>query len=244
MNTSSTVARLFAFSLVAGVAGTGPAWAQAGTQQTMPDSNQGASQETSQGASQTNNGASQAAPTQGMPMRQGGMMRGMMPGMAPGRGMGGPGQGGPGQVGSGQGMGCMGQGMGAGGNMPAMMHMMHERMAHGEMGGPMGMMHFDHIEGRIAFLHAELGITDAQQSQWTAFADALRKQAQAMRGQMMHGGMPQNLPDLLTRQEQMLSARLDALKAIEGPARALYAALSPDQQKKANTRMFHHMGGM
>ncbi|HQT76212.1 MAG TPA: Spy/CpxP family protein refolding chaperone [Rhodopila sp.] len=215
MNTSRTIARLLALTLATGTVGMGTAWAQS---------------DTDQGASQSNGGSSQTAPTQGMPMRQGGMMPGM------GKGMGGSG------MGAGQGMGG-GQGM-MGGGMPAMMHMMHERMARGDMGGPMGMMRFDHIEGRIAFLHAELDITDAQQTVWNTFADALRKQAGAMRGQMRQGGMPQNWPDMMARQEHMLSARLDAIKAIEEPVRALYAALSPDQQKKADALMCRPMGWM
>src|SRR6516164_7300947 len=40
-------------------------------------------------------------------------------------------------------------------------------------GGMMGMMGMaGHVEGRIAFLKAELKITDAQTSAWNAFADA------------------------------------------------------------------------
>lgn len=139
-----------------------------------------------------------------------------------------------------------------GGNMQQMMGMMQMmehigQMGREEMGGPMGMMRFDHIEGRIAFLRAELGITDAQQPQWDAFADALRKQAstmRTMRTQMMQGGMPTNWLDRLTRHERMLSARLDAMKAIEGPARALYGVLSPEQQSKADNLMGRPMGGM
>ena len=37
-----------------------------------------------------------------------------------------------------------------------------------------------HIEGRIAFLKAELKITDAQQPLWNAVADAMRASAQDM----------------------------------------------------------------
>ncbi len=129
-----------------------------------------------------------------------------------------------------------------GGDMQPMMHMMQERMAGEQMGGPMGMMGSEHIEGRIAFLRAELGITDTQQAQWTTFADALRTQAEnmkAMRGQMMQGGMPASWPDRLALEEHMLSGRLDALKAIAAPGRALYTALSVEQQKKADELMGH-----
>jgi uncharacterized small protein (DUF1192 family) len=131
--------------------------------------------------------------------------------------------------------------------MMRMMQGMHERMAQGEMGGQMGMMRLDHIEGRIAVLKAELGITEAQQPQWNAFADALRAQAgkmQPMHAQMMQGGMPQTWPDRLTFMEHMLSAGLDAVKAMEEPVRALYAVLSPEQQNKANELVGHRMGGM
>jgi hypothetical protein len=43
------------------------------------------------------------------------------------------------------------------------------------MMGMMGMA--DHIEGRIAFLKAELKITDTQLTQWNEFADVLRANA-------------------------------------------------------------------
>jgi hypothetical protein len=149
---------------------------------------------------------------------------------------------------SGQG-GMMDSGQGGmmGGDMQPMMRMMHERMAREEMDGPMGMMHLDHIEGRIAFLKTELGITDAQKPQWDAFADALRTQAgrmKSVREEIMQGRAPETWPDLLGREEHMLLVRVNALKAIEEPARALYAALSPEQQKKANELMRHPMGGL
>jgi LTXXQ motif family protein len=137
-----------------------------------------------------------------------------------------------------------------GGDMPQMMRMlqmMRAQMAHEDMGGPMGMMGFEHVEGRIAFLRAELGITDAQQPQWNAFAEARRAQATTMRTmheQMTRGGVPDSWPDRLARQERILSTRLDAVKAIEGPARALYATLSPEQQKRADDLLGRPRGGI
>jgi LTXXQ motif family protein len=67
---------------------------------------------------------------------------------------------------------------------------MQPRMPDGMMGsGMMGMMG-EHVEGRIAFLRAELKITDAQVPQWNTFADALRANAKRM-GEMRNtmGGM-------------------------------------------------------
>ena len=139
---------------------------------------------------------------------------------------------------------------GMGGNMQPMMpmmQMMRERMAE-HMESRMGwMIPLEHVKGHIAFLKAELGITDAQQPQWSAFADALQTQALNMRTmheQMMKGGMPTTWPERLAHQEQMLSARLAAVKAIQAPARALYSVLSPEQEKKADELLGGPMGMM
>jgi LTXXQ motif family protein len=133
------------------------------------------------------------------------------------------------------------------GDMPQMMHMMRAQMAHEDMGGPIGVMGFEHVEGCIAFLRAELGITDAQQPQWNCLRQALRVQATTMRAireRMTQGGVPDSWPDRLARQERILSTRLDAVETIEGPALSLYAALSPEQQKKADDLLGRPMGGI
>ena len=126
---------------------------------------------------------------------------------------------------------------------PGMMSMMRPMMMgqQGAMGLP-----FEHVEGRIAFLKAELKITDAQAPQWNAFADTLRSNAkayQAMHEQMTKGGMPSAWPDRLTVQQKSLATRLDALKAIEAAAKPLYAALS-DEQKKVADQLFAGPMGM
>lgn len=138
--------------------------------------------------------------------------------------------------------GMMGQQDGQSGMMGAMMPMMRQMMTGpmmmGGMMGGMGMP-FEHVEGRIAFLKAELRITDAQKQAWEAFADALRANAraqQAMHEQMSKGGMPATWPDRLTLQQKALSVRLDALKTLEAAAKPLYAVLS-DEQKKAADRL-------
>jgi LTXXQ motif family protein len=48
----------------------------------------------------------------------------------------------------------------------------------------------------------------------------------------------------MMRMMQMMQERMNAVKAIGAPARALYTALSPDQQKKADALTGHGMGGM
>ena len=133
-----------------------------------------------------------------------------------------------------------------GGDMGRMMSMMSMMgMAQGSDG--MGMMPFDHIEGRIAFYKAELGITDAQLPQWNAFADALRNSAKGMQTAMataMQGGMPATAPARADAMVQMMSARLDAMKATAAASKALYAALTDAQKKTADELMAEHIMGM
>src|SRR5208337_2677692 len=73
-------------------------------------------------------------------------------------------------------------GMGAmmGGGVGRMMQM----MGGGMMGGGTTMAPFSHIEGRIAFLKAELAVTDAQPPQWNAFAGAYPGNAKVMHHSM------------------------------------------------------------
>lgn len=142
----------------------------------------------------------------------------------------------PGQGMMGQGM--MGPGMQGGMMMcPGMMDMpMMQGMRSGMMMGGPG----QHIEGRIAFLKTELGITPEQEEVWSAYADALREAATSMQGmhdQMMSGGMPATLPERLEWHDQMMSSRLEALKALRAAAVPLYNALSPEQKQTADALM-------
>jgi hypothetical protein len=127
-------------------------------------------------------------------------------------------------------------------SMPNMMEMM-RAMGAGMGGMPM----IDRIEGRVAFLRAELKITDAQASAWNVFADALRTNAQklgAVRASMMPGpGMqPQPLTERLDRQEQWLAARLEGTRTIKSAFTNLYGTLSDDQKKTADELLAPHMG--
>ncbi|MBP2311821.1 Spy/CpxP family protein refolding chaperone [Azospirillum soli] len=139
----------------------------------------------------------------------------------------------------------MGQQDGQSGMMgPGMMSMMRPMMMgqQGAMGLP-----FEHVEGRIAFLKAELKITDAQAPQWNAFADTLRANAkahQAMHEQMTKGGLPSAWPDRLTLQQKALSTRLEALKALETAAKPLYAVLTDEQKTLADRLLTGPMGMM
>lgn len=117
---------------------------------------------------------------------------------------------------------------------PGMMSMMSMMASMGQMMAP------EHIEGRLAFLRTELGITEAQQPLWLAFADALRANAHSMAGAMAGmQDMPQPpgqaaLPQRVELQERMLAARLDGLRQISAALQPLYAALDDAQKQIAD----------
>ncbi len=127
---------------------------------------------------------------------------------------------------------------GTSGNMP-MMGMMQMMMGQSGMAG--------HAEGRIAFLKAELKITDPQQPLWNVVADAMRANANDMadmpHGMAMMGGSG-TLPEKLAAHEKMLATHLDGLRKLRTAFDPLYAALNADQKKTADSLMIGPMGVM
>ena len=123
------------------------------------------------------------------------------------------------------------------------------------MMGDMPMMNMmgpaiDRIEGRIAFLRAELNITEAQASAWNAFADAMRTNAKKLaevRASMMarlDAGQQQapTMAERLDQQERSLLARLEGIRALKSAVTNLYGALSEDQKKTANELLAPQIG--
>ena len=137
-------------------------------------------------------------------------------------------------------MGCM--------NMMNMMQMMNMMPIMG--GGSPGMGMIDRVEGRIAFLRAELKITDAQDRAWNIFAEALRANARtlgAARGAMMGRmgpGQTQTLTQLFDTQERWLTTRLEGTRTLKTAFSGLYASLSAEQKKTADEILAPHMGLM
>lgn len=105
------------------------------------------------------------------------------------------------------------------------------------MGGPR-----QHIEGRLAFLKAELKITPQQEQVWSVYADSARASASSMQG--MHdqmtssGNKSSTLPERMQWHEQMMSSRLEGLKNLRLTAVPLYNALSPEQKQIADNLMW------
>jgi hypothetical protein len=139
----------------------------------------------------------------------------------------------------------MGHGTGRGGAM-----MGHQGMGRG-MGGGHGSIcgkMTTHVEGRLAFLKAELAITSEQDSLWNDYAAAVRDNAKSVAtrcSSMMSQGdaSKQSLPDRVDAQEQFVAARLDALRAVSKALKPLYGALS-DTQKQLADELIRSSTGM
>ncbi|WP_158322778.1 Spy/CpxP family protein refolding chaperone [Acidisphaera rubrifaciens] len=127
-------------------------------------------------------------------------------------------------------------------------------MAAREAGCAGAMPRLDHIEGRIAYMKAELGLTPQQLPAWDAMAAALR-QAATHASEMTPGhtgaaagagmaGADDAWPQRMAAAAQLLSARADMLRALAGPARDLYAVLSPAQRAMADQMTGTAPGGV
>jgi hypothetical protein len=91
--------------------------------------------------------------------------------------------------------------------------------------------------GRIAFLKAELGITDPQRSAWEDYAAALNKNLesmQSMRQTMMKMTEAKSPVERVDTRMSMLESRLSALKEIKPKLTTLYNALDDAQKNKAD----------
>lgn len=138
----------------------------------------------------------------------------------------------------------MGQGMGGGGHM---MGGMRRGMGMGGGAGSICGRMTAHVEGRLAFLKAELAITSEQESLWNDYAAAVRDNAKSVASRcssmMKEGEAKQSLPERLDAQEQFVAARLDALRAVSKALKPLYGALS-DTQKQLADELIRSSTGM
>ena len=146
-------------------------------------------------------------------------------------------------AGQGMGPGMMGQGMMGRGMMGS--GQMGQGYGRGMMGG-CGMMgsggdYGTYLDGRIAFLKAELKITADQETAWSEYADAMRTNSQtmvSMRGTMMqmfrNGGQDRSVVDMLDFRIEAMKARLETLQELKPATEKLYNALSDEQKKTAD----------
>ena len=150
-------------------------------------------------------------------------------------------------------MGGMGQSgsqpQNMGGGMDDMMRMM--RMMHGQMplsskagmapnaevtgSGPADVT--ERLEGRIAFLKAELQITDKQSADWNLLADALRSSRQHLLDARKLLVVDDKISgsERIEHYERHLAERLEAIKVARTAFNRLYGNLNEDQRKTADT---------
>jgi hypothetical protein len=97
-----------------------------------------------------------------------------------------------------------------------------------------------HVEGQLAFIKAELNITEEQAPVWNVFAETFRADKQkktascfAMQEQTRTMASA-NLLDSMKLMEARLNEQLDSIRSMEAAIRPLYGMLSKDQKKKAD----------
>jgi protein CpxP len=101
------------------------------------------------------------------------------------------------------------------------------------------------VDGRIAFLKAELKITPAQETQWQQVATAMRENANALDQVISEARQHSGTMDAvqhLTLREQFAKVRADNDARLLSAFKPLYASLSPEQQQTANALVGEHHG--
>ena len=110
--------------------------------------------------------------------------------------------------------------------------------------GPEWML--DRVEGRLAFIKAELKITEPQTSAWNELAASIRTTAKHHneRMQTVFSGAEEakTLPQRIEAQEQFIATRLDEIKQIKGSLNKLYDSLSDEQKKEADNVVLPMVG--
>jgi len=103
------------------------------------------------------------------------------------------------------------------------------------------------IDGRIAYLKAELKITPQQEPQFDRVAQAMRDNAtakdQAIEKLRADRGQPKNAVERLELRQQLAAERAQQSQRFLDAFKPLYASLSADQKKAADetlTRHNHH----
>ncbi len=130
--------------------------------------------------------------------------------------------------------------MGPGMMSPGMAGMMGPNTMAGTSGTAMCTAMAGHIDGRLAYLKAELKITEAQEQPWNTYGAAARDNTKTMLARcstMMsrHSGSTVSLPDRLDQNEQLMAAHLDAMRAMNKALKPLYAVLGDDQKKNCRS---------
>jgi LTXXQ motif family protein len=101
------------------------------------------------------------------------------------------------------------------------------------------------VDGRIAFLQAELKITPQQEAQWQSVVAAMRQNANALDQVISSARQQRGAMDAvqrLTMREQFDKVRTENDERLLSAFKPLYGSLSPQQQQIANQLLFLHHG--
>jgi len=99
------------------------------------------------------------------------------------------------------------------------------------------MMPGQFVEGRMAFLKAQLKITPAQETQWQQVEAAMRENAKTLDQTITTARQNRGNLDAVQRlelREQLARVRVDNDARLLAAFKPLYASLSPEQQQMAN----------
>jgi len=99
------------------------------------------------------------------------------------------------------------------------------------------MMPGQFVDGRIAFLKAQLKITPAQEAQWQRVEAAMRENAKTLDQTITTARQNRSNMDAVQRlelREQFAKVRVDNDARLLAAFKPLYASLSPEQQQMAN----------
>src|SRR6202011_822110 len=105
------------------------------------------------------------------------------------------------------------------------------------------MMPGQFVEGRIAFLKAQLKITPAQEAQWQQVEAAMRENAKTLDQTITTARQNRGNMDAVQRlelREQFAKVQVDNDARLLAAVQSLYASLSPEQQQMANQLVGAH----
>ena len=99
------------------------------------------------------------------------------------------------------------------------------------------------VDGRIAFLKAELKITPAQETQWQQVAGAMHENANSLDQALKIARQDRGSMDAVQRlalRQQFAKVRAENDARLLAAFKPLYASLSPEQQQVANQLVAPH----
>ena len=99
------------------------------------------------------------------------------------------------------------------------------------------------VDGRIAFMKAELKITPAQETQWQQVAGAMHENANSLDQAIKTARQDRGSMDAVQRlglREQFAKVRAENDTRLLAAFKPLYASLSPEQQQVANQLVAPH----